>query len=547
MRKILTSVLSVAGLLAVVLALAASPASAAKDVVQITSAESAGVYTVSWETNGGCDPGAGTSGGTGSITLTVADDETEVKSDPPVPTELTGSTAADFVTINDDCSYVWTGLLVEATTGAQCQIGGLPGALFADTALTVVGAGACAPPGRITVTVTDGSIGEDDEGDATNDGVTGGAIQETTFTVTATPVRNSNAACAAVSGETDLNDQKIPEAKLNVIGDAAIVKNARKTVTCRYNVAVATPAGFAAPGKSNLAPNTSLRDEVVADLDAVPPVVGVTGIDAEQATTANAARSVSFRVATRDIYLVQTVEGDAGGAAASYRLSVNICVADLPAALMARSGSGGIVDLTSVELREGRFDISAAVSETGKLTSAALDHKAVPCNARATVSNLPDHCSSQNPTNVVVSNLRDDADGNGRVLVEFTITCAEPEPEAMPEPEMTEPEMTEPEMTEPEMTEPEVTEPEGPKARRRTPPPADPTLDSKPEGAGQAPAPSPFSNPPLRHPGPPPSSRRRPGSTVQETQPTSPNPLACHLLRHPNPPTVIPAKSLPRT
>ena len=78
MRKILTSVLSVAGLLAVVLALASSPASAAKQVVTIASpggnASPAGTYTVSWETQGGCEPGAGTSGATGSVTITVADD-----------------------------------------------------------------------------------------------------------------------------------------------------------------------------------------------------------------------------------------------------------------------------------------------------------------------------------------------------------------------------------------------------------------------------------------------------------------------------------------
>ena len=78
MRKILTSVLSVAGLLAVVLALASSPASAAKQVVTIQSpdTDNVGTYTISWETQGGCDPGSGTSGASGSVTITVADDGT---------------------------------------------------------------------------------------------------------------------------------------------------------------------------------------------------------------------------------------------------------------------------------------------------------------------------------------------------------------------------------------------------------------------------------------------------------------------------------------
>ena len=78
MRKILTSVLSVAGLLAVVLALASSPASAAKQVVTIETpaddtAGNAGTYTISWKTKGGCDPGSGTSGASGSVTMTIAE------------------------------------------------------------------------------------------------------------------------------------------------------------------------------------------------------------------------------------------------------------------------------------------------------------------------------------------------------------------------------------------------------------------------------------------------------------------------------------------
>ena len=71
MRKILTSLLGVAGLFAVVLVLS-SPATAAKGTVVVRSDDEAGTYTVNWETRGGCDPGSGTSGSSGSIALTVA-------------------------------------------------------------------------------------------------------------------------------------------------------------------------------------------------------------------------------------------------------------------------------------------------------------------------------------------------------------------------------------------------------------------------------------------------------------------------------------------
>ena len=160
MRKILTSVLSVAGLLAVVLALATSPASAAKDVITVTTAGTAGVYTLSWETAGGCDPGAGTSGGSGSLVLTVT--STAQPSNPPVTGELNGDTEADFVTVDDDCHYEWTGSFIDAASKASCAVTGIPdpdaaAATTLDTpdAITfAVDVANCAEGGLITVTVS---------------------------------------------------------------------------------------------------------------------------------------------------------------------------------------------------------------------------------------------------------------------------------------------------------------------------------------------------------------------------------------------------------
>jgi hypothetical protein len=151
---------------------------------------------------------------------------------------------------------------------------------------------------------------------------------------------------------------------------------------------------------------------------------------------------VSVAVATRNVYLIQDVDGDSGGAFATYRFTTAAkpsdaaarCVAGLPGALTAR-GTGGIVTSTTVELREGRFNINAAVNNgsAGPVLAYAMDHKAVPCHASATVRDLPDHCSAANPTNSASASLVDDADGDHNVLVEHTITCVEPEPEPEPE------------------------------------------------------------------------------------------------------------------
>ena len=283
MRKILTSVLSVAGLLAVVLALATSPASAARSVVTFETAESgtatAGVYTVSWDTAGGCDPGAGTSGASGSVTITVGatNDGTPAPGGGLVAVSLIGNQGRDFVTVNDDCTYEWSVSFVDAASKGSCAItiaddeltgesntGGSDGTVtLANPAVTD-----CAPATIITVTVADASDGEDDpdtDDVETNDGVSGGAIKETTFTATATPVRNSDEVCQAVSGETELNDAKVPQVKLAVVGDSAIVKGAVDVVACRYTVTVAVPDGFAAPGKSNIVGNVSPRTAVEAD------------------------------------------------------------------------------------------------------------------------------------------------------------------------------------------------------------------------------------------------------------------------------------------
>ena len=172
MRKILVSVLSVAGLLAVVLALATSPASAARSVVTITSDDTAGVYTVSWETAGGCDPGSGTSGSTGSATITVnaTNEGTDADGDgsPDLGT-LTGTAGTEFVTVNDDCTYKWSSVFIDAASKASCAVTGPPlPTADEDTpaafTLEVATDTACAPGGVIIVRVGDSSRRTDQGG-----------------------------------------------------------------------------------------------------------------------------------------------------------------------------------------------------------------------------------------------------------------------------------------------------------------------------------------------------------------------------------------------
>ena len=87
---------------------------AAPQAVTITTASTAGTYTVSWVTQGRCDPGGGTSGASGSVALTVVDDGTNTN-------DGRGTPAADSVVINDICDYDWSATFVTAA-GVTCRI-----------------------------------------------------------------------------------------------------------------------------------------------------------------------------------------------------------------------------------------------------------------------------------------------------------------------------------------------------------------------------------------------------------------------------------------
>ena len=487
MRKILTSVLSVAGLLALTLALATSPASADRSVVQVDTVGDqledqaiAGAYTLSWETSGGCDPGANTSGSSGSITITVIADNEVANPNAPVVNELLGDTERDFVTVNDDCFYKWSGGFVDAATNAQCEVTGIPDPDADDAGendtpatipMSIEAVTDCAPGGAIIVTVTDGSFRagaqtagadtaddplDDEYADDTDDGVTGGAISKTIFTVSAVPVPNSKVVCQVVAAESEVSAAGQNIARLYVVGDDAVVDGELTPVNCLYNVEVQLPDGFDAYTPSS----NKARNQTAVD-------------NTDTADVAENAVAPTVQVAVRSVFLIQTVVGDSNGGVASYSLgwppsdgpnADPRCTPGLPPDLRRQIG---ITDETLVELREGTFNINAAITTNSSagIDANALDPKGVQCYAGTRVWNLPDHCEAENPTNRASSNLATDADGDGNVRVDMVITCSEPmdEPETVDEPEVVD-EPDDMDMDEPDdMDEPEVVDvPEGP-------------------------------------------------------------------------------------
>ena len=316
MRKILTSVLSVAGLLAVVLALASSPASATKVVVKFATGtagtadiSTVGTYTVSWETQGGCDPGSGTSGASGSASVTVTG---------ATPTAPTGDDQEIGVVIDNICNYDYKYSYVTAA-GAACAL--TVTVTDADTAggEFVVGE-ACTSPVKVVVTIV-GAIDVAEElcteadldndvagcaGDATTTTVktaegrntrNDGAVSKTEFTVTATVAGDDpNENCAGDSADSETGEDGANTVTLS------LVDTTFDGGTCKYDVTAALPAGFTADDDSNVAPGV---DPVANDPD-----------DEDDNPADN--RTLTVSVAAVNVYLVQNVMGDAGGASASY-------------------------------------------------------------------------------------------------------------------------------------------------------------------------------------------------------------------------------------
>ena len=424
MRKILTSVLSVAGLLAVVLALATSPASAAKEVVTVTSAEHAGTYTVTFETKGSCDPGSGTSGASGSVTLTVVD------------ADGANTTVESGIVIDTICQYEYKFSFVNAA-GATCSVARQDAQDDVVDTITITGGDDCTTPADVVVTIeaagtnvgdciddtadpatpnddcdTDGEDGDEANtrratADDVTDPLSAGAISKTSFTVTATAAGDDpDEGCVG-----DSDDSETGEDGNNTVTLTVVDSTAGKDDNCTYDITAALATGFAASTKgSNVATvNTEVGDDVTNT------------------------RTFTVAVATRNVHLVQNVIGDAGDASATYEMAdLGECRApDLPPALLPRTLTGGIMNVggeTVVELRSNlRRLVTGAINDTDPVDSEqavaghALDTAGNACHASVSVSGAPAHCTvqSNSPVNLAESD-------NELVVIEFTIDCSAP-------------------------------------------------------------------------------------------------------------------------
>ncbi len=414
MRKILVGVLSVAGLLAAVLALASSPVAAVKNVITITSATEAGVYTVTWRTKGGCNPNFGTtgaSGATGSVTLTVVD------STPNDDTANVGTAVETGVVIDTICTYEWEAVLAKPD-GSRCKVT-VPST---GSARTLV-AGDCNSVEKVTFTVV-GYTAPASGGNAAVPPTAAvlGAIKNTTFTVTATEKVPSGAKadpqCATVSDETEVSDAGHTQVELTLVDATFSGRN------CTYTVTAALPAGFAAGAKGSNSAVVVMNGPPTANTD--PPDNRAT-VGTAPATTSTTALNadLAVTVATRTVYLVQNVIGDAGGVGVEYDYSASCGAPGLPGALGATAGTGGIIfspAMAVVELRTGRFNVSAAIGDftTDGTKAYALDEAAVACEAAVTVSGVPAGCSVEHNSPVDLVSAGD------TVIIEFTIDCTSP-------------------------------------------------------------------------------------------------------------------------
>ena len=405
MRKILVGVLSVAVLLAAVVVMASGPATAAKQVRTITSDTEPGTYTVTWSTAGGCNPGDGTSGATGARTLTVADSG-----------DGTGTAEETGVTIDDICTYEWSGFL-DTEDGSRCRVADIA---FTDGNATLEALDNCNSVEKVTFTVvgyTTPATG--DKAAVPPTAAVRGTIRNTTFTVTATEKvpdgAKADPECATVSADTEISDAGINRVTLTLVDDTFNGRN------CTYTVTADLPAGFAAGAKDSNSAVVVMNGPPAAASD--PPNNRATLDDApDTPSTAALNASLEVAVAVRTVYLVQNVIGDAGGVAVEYDYSASCSAPRLPDALGPAAGTGGIIfnpAVTITELRTGRFNVSAAIGDnTADGTKAyALDENAEACEAAVAVSGVPAGCSVEHNSPVDLVSAEES------VIIEFTIDC----------------------------------------------------------------------------------------------------------------------------
>ena len=371
-------------------------------IVKITSANTAGAYTVDWQTLGGCDPGSGTSGMSGEVTLTVK--ATGTPDDTPEPGELTGTPDVEVVVTRPICVYVWHVSFVEATTDANCIVGPAPFAPDDRNEIWITlddPATSCAQRSRIVVRLHPAVP-------VTVDDTDHNAILRTRFIATARRVEDAPRRCSTRSGVSmvDDNDTADDTTDDSVSIELRVVKTTAAGEACLYDVTLRVPLRLVA-----------IRGDQDHDIfENVDPLATI---------------DFTVGVATKTIFLLQTVVGDSGGATARYELE-RTCgepdESDLPEPLLPLPAGGGIQPIEVVmfvELREGRFNITAALADDPEAEDAfdginvrGLDHEGETCEAIITVLDLPDICGVEETSQTV-----DLTRAPEPTIFEFEITC----------------------------------------------------------------------------------------------------------------------------
>lgn len=409
-RRLIGSLVAVTVLTAGVLVVAAPAAGQVDDrpvppvIVTITTAGTAGTYTVDWQTLGGCDPGSGTSGMAGEVTLTVEADGTA--DDDPEPGELTGTPDVAVVLTRPFCVYVWHVSFVEATTGANCIVGPAPFAPDDRNEIRITlddPATSCAQRSRIVVRLNPAVP-------VTVDDTDHNAILRTRFIATARRVEDAPRRCSTRIGVSKVDDNDTPDdtADDSVSIELRVVRTTADGEECRYDVTLRVPRRLAATHGDH-------EHNVFEDVDPLATI------------------DFSVGVATKMIYLLQDVVGDAGGANARYELD-RTCgepgESDLPRPMLPLPAGGGIESgssTTFVELREGRYNITAALADDPSAEDAfdgievrVLDNEGETCEAVIAVFDLPDVCVVEETSQTV--NLTRAPEPT---IFEFEITCGD--------------------------------------------------------------------------------------------------------------------------
>ena len=299
-------------------------------------------------------------------------------------------------------------------------------------------------PGEVTTTTTSEESCDpaySDTGAYLLTDPTVGAILNTTFTVTATPVKDSNDECQAVTKEAEFDDNDT----LSRVDDAVVVnlpvlvETLELTKRCEYDVVADLPAGFnhtAGDPKSN---EEKVETDDFNAVSGIPPACNAPAVPAgTDCVPYDPPVTLDVAVAVRSIYILQNVVGDSGGANVRYTLTLDKECAiphDLPENLASKL-VGGIQTkkaVTVVELREGFFNISAAVMgrevtdiDSGGRTFApryAMNADGEPCTFTAAVSHMPDICDAAEDS--ITANAVTGADSSGRVVTTFDIGCEE--------------------------------------------------------------------------------------------------------------------------